>query len=140
LPYVIEPSVGVDRLFLALLFEFYDEDVVDQEERRLFRFPSFLSPIEVAVFPLLGNRENLVNKAKEVYKLVKENFVSFYDESGSIGRRYRRQDEIGTPFCLTIDFQTLEDNTLTIRDRDTTKQERIKIEEVKDYLKEKLNF
>ena len=140
LPYVIEPSVGVDRLFLVLLLEFYDEDVVDNEERRLFRFPPFLAPIEVAVFPLLGNRKNLVEKAKEVYKLVKEDFIAFYDENGSIGRRYRRQDEIGTPFCLTIDFQTLEDNTLTIRDRDTTKQERIRIEEIKDYLKEKLGF
>jgi glycyl-tRNA synthetase len=138
LPYVIEPSVGVDRLFLAILLEFYDEDVVDQEERRLFRFPPFLAPIEVAVFPLLGNRKELVDKAKEVYKLVKENFVCFYDESGSIGRRYRRQDEIGTPFCLTIDFQTLEDNTLTIRDRDTTKQIRLEIKEIKDYLKENL--
>ena len=139
-PYVIEPSAGLDRLVFATLLEFYDEDVVDNEERRLFRFPPFLAPIEVAVFPLLGNRKKLVEKAKEVYKLVKEDFVAFYDESGSIGRRYRRQDEIGTPFCLTIDFQTLEDNTLTIRDRDTTKQERVRIEEVKDYLKEKLNF
>jgi glycyl-tRNA synthetase len=140
LPYVIEPSVGVDRLFLAILLEFYNEDVVDGEKRNVFRFPPFLAPIEVAVFPLLGNRKELVEKAKEVYELVKENFIAFYDESGSIGRRYRRQDEIGTPFCLTIDFQTLEDNTLTIRDRDTTKQERIKIEEVKDYLKERFKF
>ena len=138
MPYVIEPSVGVDRLFLAILLEFYDEDVVEDEKRRLFRFPPFLAPIEVSVFPLLGNRKELVDKAKEVYKLVKENFVCFYDESGSIGRRYRRQDEIGTPFCLTIDFQTLEDNTLTIRERDTTKQIRLEIKEIKDYLKENL--
>ena len=139
-PYVIEPSIGVDRLLFATFIEFYDEDEVDGEKRNVFRFPPFLAPIEVAVFPLLGNRENLVEKAKEVYKLVKEDFIASYDENGSIGRRYRRQDEIGTPFCLTIDFQTLEDNTLTVRDRDTTKQERIRIEEIKDYLKEKLNF
>ncbi len=140
IPYVIEPSLGVERLLLALLWEFYDEDEIEGEKRRIFRFPPFLAPIEVAVFPLLGNRKNLVEKAKEVYQLVKEDFISFYDENGSIGRRYRRQDEIGTPFCLTIDFRTLEDNTLTIRDRDTTKQERFKIEEIKDYLKEKIKF
>ena len=140
LPYVIEPSVGVERLFLAILLEFYDEDEIEGELRRIFRFPPFLAPIEVGVFPLLGNRENLVVKAREVYQLVKKDFQAFYDESGSIGRRYRRQDEIGTPFCLTIDFQTLEDNTVTVRDRDTTKQERIKIEEVKDYLQKRFNF
>ena len=138
-PYVIEPSVGVERLLLATLIEFYDEDEIEGETRNVFRFPPFLAPIEVAVFPLLGNRKNLVEKAKEVYRFVKKDFIAFYDESGSIGRRYRRQDEIGTPFCLTIDFQTLEDNTLTIRDRDTTKQERIKIEEIKNFLEEKLN-
>jgi glycyl-tRNA synthetase len=140
IPYVIEPSLGVERLFFALLWEFYDEDKIEGEERKVFRFPPFLAPIEVAVFPLLGNRENLVKKAKKVYELIKEDFISFYDESGSIGRRYRRQDEIGTPYCLTIDFQTLEDNTLTIRERDSTLQERIKIEEIKDYLKEKFRF
>lgn len=138
LPYVIEPSVGVERFFLAILLEFYDEDEIEGETRRIFRFPPFLAPIEVAVFPLLGNRKNLVEKAKEVYKLTKEDFIVFYDESGSIGKRYRRQDEIGTPFCLTIDFQSLEDDTLTVRDRDTTSQQRIKIEEIKNYLKEKL--
>ena len=138
-PYVIEPSVGVERLLLATLIEFYDEDEIEGELRNVFRFPPFLAPIDVAVFPLLGNRKNLVEKAKEVYKLVKKNFIAFYDENGSIGKRYRRQDEIGTPFCLTIDFQTLEDNTLTIRNRDTIKQERIKIEEIKNFLEEKLN-
>jgi glycyl-tRNA synthetase len=136
-PYVIEPSLGVERLFLAIICEFYDEDEVDGEKRRLFRFPPFLAPIEVAVFPLLGNREKLVIKAREVYNLLREDFVAFYDESGSIGRRYRRQDEIGTPYCITIDFQTLEDETVTIRERDTTKQERFHISELKNFLKEK---
>ncbi len=140
IPYVIEPSAGVERLFLAILLEFYDEDEIEGEKRKLFRFPPFLAPIEVAVFPLLGNRKELVNAAKEVYQLIKEDFIVVYDENGSIGRRYRRQDEIGTPFCLTIDFQTLEDNTLTVRDRDTTQQERVKIDDVKNYLKEKLKF
>jgi glycyl-tRNA synthetase len=140
IPYVIEPSLGVERLLFAILWEFYDEDEVDGEKRKIFRFPPFLAPIEVAVFPLLGNRKNLVEKAKEIYQFVKEDFITFYDDNGSIGRRYRRQDEIGTPFCLTIDFQTLEDNTITIRDRDTTKQERLRIEEIKNYLKEKIKF
>ncbi len=140
-PYVIEPSVGVERLMFAIFCEFYDEDEIEGEVRRVFRFPSFLAPIEVAVFPLLSNRKKLVEKAKEIYfELKNEGFIVFYDDSGSIGRRYRRQDEIGTPFCLTIDFQTLEDETITIRDRDTTKQERLKIPEIKDFLREKLNF
>jgi len=139
-PYVIEPSVGVERLLLAIFLEFYDEDKIDGELRKIFRFPPFLAPIEVGVFPLLGNRQKLVDKAKEVYQIVKEDFVAFYDDSGSIGKRYRRHDEVGTPYCLTIDFQTLEDNTVTIRDRDTTNQIRLKIEEIRDYLKEKLKF
>jgi glycyl-tRNA synthetase len=140
LPYVIEPSVGVERLFLAILLEFYDEDIIEGEKRRIFKFPPFLAPVKVAVFPLLGNKKNLVAKAKKVYQIVKEKFTSVYDESGSIGRRYRRQDEIGTPFCLTIDFQTLENETITLRDRDTTNQERVKIDKIKDVLNEKIKI
>lgn len=141
IPYVIEPSVGVERLFLAILWEFFDEDEIEGEKRRIFKFPPFLAPIESAVFPLLGNKEKLTEKAKEVYQSLKnEGFFVTYDENGSIGRRYRRQDEIGTPFCLTIDFQTLENNTITVRFRDTTMQERINIEEIKNYLKEKLKL
>lgn len=140
LPYVIEPSVGIERLLLAIFLEFYDEDIINEETRRVFRFPSFLSPIEVAIFPLLGNKQNLIEKAKMINQNLKDDFISFYDETGSIGRRYRRQDEIGTPFCLTIDFQTLENETLTIRFRDTTTQERVKIENLKEYLKEKIRF
>ncbi len=138
-PYVIEPSVGIERLLLAILWEFFDEDEIEGEKRKIFKFPSFLAPIECAVFPLLGNKEKLTEKAKEIYQNLKnEGFLVAYDENGSIGRRYRRQDEIGTPFCLTIDFQTLENNTITVRFRDTTMQERINIEEIKNYLKEKL--
>ncbi|MEO0105541.1 MAG: His/Gly/Thr/Pro-type tRNA ligase C-terminal domain-containing protein, partial [candidate division WOR-3 bacterium] len=139
-PYVIEPSVGVERLLFAIFVEFYDEDEIEGEKRNIFRFPPFLAPIEVAVFPLLSNRENLVKKAWEVYSLIRKDFIATYDDSGSIGKRYRRQDEIGTPFCLTIDFQTLEDETVTIRDRDTTNQIRVKIEEIKNFLNDKLKF
>lgn len=138
IPYVIEPSVGVERLFLAILLEFYDEDEIEGEPRRIFRFPPFLAPIEAAVFPLLGNRQELVEKAKKVYDLIRKNFNAFYDENGSIGRRYRRQDEIGTPFCLTIDYQTLTDETVTLRDRDTTQQQRIKINQITRILQNKL--
>ncbi|MGC8981472.1 MAG: His/Gly/Thr/Pro-type tRNA ligase C-terminal domain-containing protein, partial [Minisyncoccia bacterium] len=98
------------------------------------------APIQIAVFPLLSNRENLVKKAREVYDLLKNDFITFYDETGSIGRRYRRQDEIGTPYCITIDFETLEKNDITVRDRDTAEQKRVKIEELKDYLKEKFKW
>lgn len=138
IPYVIEPSVGVERLLLAILLEFYDEDEIEGETRKIFRFPPFLAPVEVAVFPLLGNRQELVEKAKKVYELTRKNFNAFYDENGSIGRRYRRQDEIGTPFCLTIDYQTLTDETVTIRDRDTTQQQRIKINQITRTLQNKL--
>jgi glycyl-tRNA synthetase len=106
LPYVIEPSSGVERIFLALLCESYDEDELEGEKRIVLRLKPYIAPIQLAVFPLLSNRENLVNKAKEVYDLLKDDFITFYDETGSIGRRYRRQDEIGTPYCITIDFET----------------------------------
>jgi glycyl-tRNA synthetase len=140
---VIEPSAGVERILLALLCDAYDEDEIlsekgEKEKRIVLRFKPWIAPIQVAVFPLLSNRENLVKKAREIYNNLKNHFIVFYDESGSIGRRYRRQDEIGTPYCITVDFQTLEDNTVTIRDRDTTNQERINIEELISYLKEKL--
>ena len=143
IPYVIEPSAGVERILLALLCDAYDEDEIlsekeEKEKRIVLRFKPWIAPIQVAIFPLLSNRDNLVKKAREIYEHLKNHFIVFYDESGSIGRRYRRQDEIGTPYCITVDFQTLEDNTVTIRDRDTTNQERINIEELINYLKEKL--
>jgi glycyl-tRNA synthetase len=96
-----------------------------------------LSPVKIAVFPLVKNKPDLVKKAKEVYQLLKFKFVCQYDEVGSIGRRYRRQDEIGTPFCLTIDFETLENDDLTVRDRVTMKQQRIKIKDLKDFFQNK---
>ena len=132
--YVIEPSQGVDRLFLAILFEAYTE-----ENNRVFlKLKPFLAPTKIGVFPLVS-KDNLPEKAKEVYKMLKKEFYDvIYDESGSIGKRYARQDEIGTPYCITIDYQTLEDNTVTVRDRDTTKQERVRIDELVEYLREKL--
>jgi glycyl-tRNA synthetase len=98
-----------------------------------------LAPIKAAVFPLLRNKSELVSKAREIYDDLKMQFMCEFDDNGNVGKRYRRQDEIGTPYCITIDFETLEDNTVTVRDRDTMKQERIKIEELRNYLISKLN-
>ncbi len=146
IPYVIEPSAGVERILFALLCDAYDEDEVPNEKgklekRTVLRFKPAIAPVQVAVFPLLSNRKPLIEKAKEVFGIINNSsIIVIYDETGSIGKRYRRQDEIGTPFCITIDFQTLEDNTVTVRDRDTTKQERISINEILDYLKDKLKI
>ncbi|GIW66452.1 MAG: glycine--tRNA ligase [Candidatus Parcubacteria bacterium] len=141
IPYVIEPSWGVERLFLALFYEVYDEDEVDNEKRIILKFPPYIAPIKIAVFPLVSNKEILIKKSKEVYNYLKKYYSEIiYDENGSIGKRYRRQDEIGTPFCLTVDFRSLEDNSFTVRDRDTTKQERINFNELLDYFKNKLKF
>jgi len=133
-PHIVETSVGLDRTFLAVITEFLDKDILG-EERIVLRLPFKLAPIKVAVLPLLKNREELTNKAKDIYKTLKTDYICEYDESGTVGKRYRRQDEVGTPFCVTVDFQTLEDNTVTIRYRDDGRQERIKIEEIKNHLK-----
>lgn len=136
IPYVIEPSVGVDRLFLTILLSAYTvEKLEDGEERLVMKLLPKVAPIKVAVLPL-SNKLN--DKAQEVYKGLIDNFHCEFDTSGSIGKRYRRQDEIGTPFCVTVDFDTLEDNAVTVRDRDSMKQERIKLNELKDYLSKKL--
>ncbi|MDB5160981.1 MAG: glycyl tRNA synthetase [Candidatus Saccharibacteria bacterium] len=128
IPHVIEPSVGVGRLFLAILSAAYTEDEVEGEKRIYLKLPSHLAPVKVAVSPLLKNKPELVEKAKEVYKMLQKEVGNvMWDDNGNIGKRYRRQDEIGTPYCVTIDFQTLEDDTVTVRNRDTTAQERIKI-------------
>jgi glycyl-tRNA synthetase len=137
-PFVIEPSAGIERILLALLCDVYNEDEIEGEKRIVLKFKPFIAPIQLAVFPLLANRKPLIEKAKEIYKMLLAEFRVVYDEIGSIGKRYRRQDEIGTPYCLTIDFESLEKNDLTVRDRDTLKQERIKIEEIVGYLNEKL--
>jgi glycyl-tRNA synthetase len=134
LPVELELSFGVDRNILALIWLFYTEDRVNGETREILKLKPSLAPIEVAVFPLLENREELVNKAKEVYNKLKGKFRCVYDGSGSIGKRYRRQDGIGTPFCITIDYQTLEDDTVTIRFRDSMEQIRVKISEIENKL------
>ena len=138
LPNVIEYSIGADRLTLALLCEAYDEEKLeDGETRVVMHLHPAIAPFKVAVLPL---QKNLSEKAKEVYKLLSKDFMCDYDEAGSIGKRYRREDEIGTPFCVTIDFDTLEDNSVTIRDRDSMQQIRLQIDKVSEYIKEKITF
>ncbi|MCK9578392.1 glycine--tRNA ligase [bacterium] len=136
LPFVIEPSCGVDRVALALLCESYEEieggrtttTESAKEMEILLKIKKDLSPVKIAILPLVKNKEIITDKAKEVYNLLASHFYCEYDEAGTIGRRYRRQDEIGTPYCITIDFDTIEkDNSVTIRDRDTMQQERIDI-------------
>jgi len=136
-PYVIEPSAGVDRSVLAFLIDAYDEEDIEGEKRTVVHLHPALAPIKVAVLPLSRN-ERLTPLAKSVYRQLCSSFVTDYDDSQSIGRRYRRQDEIGTPFCVTIDFESLEDKQVTIRDRDSLAQIRVPIEELAAILEAKL--
>lgn len=139
-PHCIEPTFGVGRSILAVLSDAYSEDELGGETRSFLKLSPKVAPTLIAVFPLLKNKPALVEKAREVYKILKNKFgrVSF-DDNGNIGKRYRRQDEIGTPFCITIDFDTIEkDNTVTIRDRDTGEQERVKIEGSVAYIEQKV--
>ena len=139
IPHIIESSVGVGRTFLALITDAYTEEDIDGETRIVLKFKKNVAPIKVAVFPLLKNKPELVDKAKEIFNSLKSEFMCEFDDNGNIGKRYRRQDEIGTPYCITVDFDTIEkDNTVTVRDRDTMKQERIRIEELREFLAEKL--
>jgi len=133
-PYVIEPSVGTERLLLTLLLDAYHEDA----KRTYLSFSPAVAPYKIAVFPLLANKRTLVNLAKKIYKELKKDFSVAWDDRGNIGKRYYAQDEIGTPWCVTVDFQTLEDQTVTVRERDTTKQERIKISQLKNYFQKKI--
>ena len=138
LPNVIEYSIGADRLTLALLCESYDEEQLENGETRVvLHFHPAIAPYKVCVLPL---QKNLSEKAKEVYAKLSKYMMCDYDEAGSIGKRYRRQDEIGTPYCITIDFETLENDTVTIRDRDSMQQERIKIDEIIPFVNEKIMF
>lgn len=126
IPHVIEPSFGVERAVMAVLSTAYTEDEVNGEKRVYMKFPSDLAPIKYCVSPLLKNKPELVEKAREVYQALKAKHGNvMWDDNGNIGKRYRRQDEIGTPYCVVIDFQTLEDGTVTVRDRDTTEQKRV---------------
>lgn len=136
IPHVIEPTFGLDRHILAVISDAYTVDEVNGEKRTFLKFPAHLAPVKIAVFPLLKNKPELVSKAREVYVMLKKEFGAvMWDDNGNIGKRYRRQDEIGTPHCVTIDFQTLEDNTITVRDRDTTNQERLLTNEVVHLIK-----
>jgi glycyl-tRNA synthetase len=139
---VIEPSAGADRATLAFLCEAYNEDEAPDEKgaptKRVFlKFHPRLAPIKAAVFPLV-KKDGMPEIAKEIYAALKPYVTVFYDEKGAVGRRYRRQDEAGTPFCITVDGQTLTDGTVTIRDRDTLKQWRVKKEECLDEIRERL--
>ncbi|MFZ4116813.1 MAG: glycine--tRNA ligase, partial [Chthoniobacterales bacterium] len=145
IPHVIEPSAGADRTVLALLCEAFEEEEVtsekgERETRTVLRFHPRMAPVKVGIFPLLKNKPALVKKAHEIEHMLRTHMSVFYDEAGAIGRRYRRQDEIGTPFCVTVDFETLGEsgpeltNTVTLRERDSMKQRRISIEELQGYL------
>jgi glycyl-tRNA synthetase len=149
MPHVIEPAVGVDRILLAILCSAYHEDQMPDEKgkmetRVVLRIAPRVAPIKVAVLPLLKNKPDLVTKAREVYSSLKPYFACFYDDGGAIGRRYRRQDEVGTPFCVTIDFDTLGEkgpelkDTVTLRYRDDGRQDRVKISELLPLLLEKI--
>jgi len=137
IPHVVEPTFGMDRSFLALIFDRLDKE--EARKRWVFRISPHLAPYKVAVFPLLANKENLVTKARKVFFLLLENLSATWDERGNIGKRYYSQDEIGTPWCVTIDFQTLEDDSVTVRDRDTMLQERVNINLLLKYFKKKLS-
>ena len=139
-PYVVEPSLGVERVVLAFLTDAYDEEVVDAEKndiRTVLRLHPALAPFKCAVLPL---QKGLSDAADEIYAKARKHFPATYDLTGSIGKRYRRQDEIGTPFCMTVDFQTVEDGTVTVRDRDTMEQIRLPIDEAITYIKDKCEF
>jgi glycyl-tRNA synthetase len=149
IPHVVEPSAGVDRAILALICDAYAEDEAPNEKgamesRIVLRFHPRVAPIKCAVFPLLKNKEPLVAKAKEIVGLLRSQMTVFYDESGAIGRRYRRQDEIGTPFGVTVDFETLGEkdpalrDTVTLRDRDSMQQERVAIQDLPAILRERI--
>jgi len=137
-PYIIEPSGGVDRTVLAFLVDAYHEEKVKDDIRVVLKLHKDLAPTKVAVLPLLRNRPEIVELAKKIAQDLKKSFITVYDDTGAIGKLYRRQDEVGTLFCVTVDVQSLEDKQVTVRDRDTMLQERVGIDRLKDYLSKKL--
>ena len=142
IPHVIEPSLGVERTILALLVSAYTEEEAPTadgktETRVVLKLPKEIAPVKVAVLPL-SRKEELEKISKGIWEKLQGHFATEYDETQSIGKRYRRQDEIGTPYCVTVDFESLDDKAVTVRDRDTMKQERVKIDELEEYLKKKL--
>jgi glycyl-tRNA synthetase len=136
-PYVIEPSAGADRSTLAFLVDAYDEDGPDDDRRAVLRLHPALAPVKVAIFPLM-RKDGQPEKAQELVELLRPHGAVTYDQAGSIGRRYRRQDEIGTPLCVTVDHQTATDDTVTLRDRDSMEQQRLPISELLAVVKEKI--
>jgi len=135
MPWIVETSVGLDRTFLAVLCDAYTEEEVSEGDTRIvLKLPKKLAPVQVAVFPLMKNKPELVAKAREVYEMLRKDMRVEFDDNGNVGKRYRRQDEIGTPACITIDFDTLENDTVTVRDRDTMEQSRVAIAELRNYL------
>jgi glycyl-tRNA synthetase len=133
-PYVIEPAVSIERIFVALLVDAYDEEVVGERERTVLRLHPEMAPVTAAVLPLIAKSEGMVAKARGLYEELRRRYRVEYDDNGAIGRRYRRQDEIGTPFAFTVDEETLADDTVTVRDRDSLAQERLSIGRVRDWI------
>ena len=138
IPYVVEPSLGVERMFLAVLSNAYDEEEVDGDTRVVLHLHHALAPYKVAVLPL--QKKQLGDKATEIYRTLQKHFPCTYDESASIGKRYRRQDEIGTPFCVTVDFDTIDDDTVTVRERDSMAQIRMPVDKLVEYLEKELAY
>ena len=139
LPYVVEPAVGVERLFFMFFTDAYDEETLENGDTRIvMHFHPVLAPIKAAVLPLKKKAHS--EKAQEIYKSLSYDFAVAYDDAGSIGKRYRRMDEVGTPYCITVDDQTLEDGTVTIRNRDTMEQERLSVEEVRSKILGEIRF
>lgn len=138
IPHVIEPSFGTDRAVLITLLDAYHEDEIGGEKRIVMQFDPKIAPIKAAIFPLMKKPE-LTKIAKKIFDELKTDFDIEYDEAGAIGKRYRRQDEIGTPFCITVDFDSLDDKKVTLRNRDTLKQKRVEITKIKEILKKELN-
>ncbi|MDR1528670.1 MAG: glycine--tRNA ligase [Puniceicoccales bacterium] len=130
IPHVIEPAAGIDRTLLAVVCSAYHEEKVDGEVRTVLKFVPRIAPVKAAIFPLVKNNPEIVARAQEIYKMLQRRWSVFYDAGGAIGRRYRRMDEIGTPYCITVDFDSLKDGTFTLRDRDSMQQERISLEEL----------
>jgi len=139
IPYVIEPSVGLDRLFLAVICDAYDREILESgDEREVLHLHPALAPVKVSILPLIKKVHS--DKAKEIYTKLCSEFQVLYDETGSIGKRYRRSDAVGTPFAITIDDDTLENNVVTLRDRDTMEQIKIPISDLKNYINERIKL
>ncbi|OGF31230.1 glycine--tRNA ligase [Candidatus Falkowbacteria bacterium RIFOXYD2_FULL_35_9] len=139
MPWVIEASVGLNRILLMVICDAYTKEKIGDEERIVLKLEKSLAPVKIAVFPLLKNKPQLVKKAKEIFDKLKTAWVCEFDDNGNVGKRYRRQDEIGTPYCITVDFDSLDDKAVTIRDRDTMAQERVAIDQLPEYFSQKFS-